>query len=212
MEKGTKNIFLYVIGSIVFITLILSIIKFVIMEEFVLLLWFCYIGLLLISIGIFTKNSSLILSQVLILAIPELFWIIDFLVSTITGSPLFGFASYIFNSTRIPLENFLSLFHIYIIPLAISALAITKIKIKDYKALIISFTEIFIIFILGITINFGEYSGINCLPTPEECSSIIFPSFLPYFVWWWIILSFSILISYLIINHLNFLKKNKKEP
>jgi len=61
---------------------------------------------------------------------------------------------------------------------------------------------------LGFILPAG--AGINCLPTPTICTSIIFPKFIPYPLIW-LVLGFSfIIISYFIVTSFPFIKKSYK--
>lgn len=123
-------------------------------------LWFCYIAVFFIGIGIMTKNSTLILTQVNLIAIPLLFWDIDFFWQLITGRTLWGVTDYFFivgwlNS----LGNFLTLQHIYIVPVALGFVYLLRVKRKDlWKFTIL---EAIAIFILSLLFSSREANA-NC--------------------------------------------------
>lgn len=208
MKERTRNIILYSI-SILFI-LIIFLIAYLHLKQklYFSLFWVCYTCMTLISLGIILKKSDLIFSQVIILFIPDLVWVVDFFILLISGNSPLGFAKYFFTGDRGLLANILSLQHFFTVPLGIFALSLMKIK-KNYKPLLIAFGEIIIFFLLGFVIPAGY--GVNCLPTPTVCTSIVFSDFIPYPLVW-LILEFSfITVSYLIIVSLPFLRKIKEK-
>lgn len=203
MDNEKKDLFLY------FITIILSLIIFLIVIYFLQigkpldLLWLCYIGITIIVIGIIKRNSNLILSQILIISIPDLFWIIDLAFFIITGkSPLGLVGTYLFGKELL-LGRILSLQHIIVIPLSIWALSLIKIKKNHYKALLISLLEV--IFFFSLFFLIPNLTNINCLA--KNCTQIILPNFIPYYAAWWAFMIISLLISYFIIISLPFVKK-----
>ena len=199
-----KNILFYGIGFLLSLVFIYIFVFFAYYNFYIGLLWACYIGIFLMIIGIFFKKSNLILSQIIILLVLDLFWISDFFYRFTKGTSLFGINNYFFGGT-LP-NQILSFQHIVTPILALSALALIKIK-KDYKALWISFIEIIGFFILGFIIP-SKY-GINCLPISKTCFSFVFPEFIPYpLIWFAMGFSFTTL-SYFIITSLPFLKKKK---
>ena len=203
----SKNVTLNIIGLIFLITYILNAIYIISWKDYSAFLWGCYIVLPLTLIGIFRRNSSLILSQLIIFAIPDLLWTIDFFSILFTGNSLLKISLV---SRFFELDLFgkiVRLQHLYAIPLAIVSLSFLKIK-KNYKILLISLAEIIIIALLTVLI--APDRNINCLPT-NKCTSFSPLNFLPYPLVW-IIFAFSfITISYLLITALPFVKKKKEE-
>ncbi|MEK6840461.1 MAG: hypothetical protein AABX79_00730 [Nanoarchaeota archaeon] len=132
-------------------------------------LWFSYIAVFLIGIGIITKNSDLIAIQANILLIPYIFWNIDFFYQLITNSSLWGITDYFFivgfmNS----LGNFITLEHIYIIPVALGFIFLLGLNRKDLWK--ISFLEIAIIFFITFFFSSRDMNA-NCVF--ESCASFI---------------------------------------
>lgn len=198
MKEVYKNLILYSI-AILFLTIVtLTIIFHIQSEIYFSIFWVCYIFLILVPIGIILKKSNLILSQLIILLIPDLIWTIDFIIMLTTGNSPLGFAKFFFGGPRGPLQNILTLHHIFAIPLTISALFLIKPE-KTKIPLIIAFSEIILILILGLT--FPIFYGINCLPTPEVCMTVIFPKFIPYSIIWLGVMSLFMIISYFIIKY-----------
>jgi hypothetical protein len=85
----------------------------------------CYISILIITIGIFRKNSDLLLSQIFLILIPDLLWSIDFFSKLFFGNYLIGIDNSFFN--LIPLSRkILSLHHILVPLLSLTALSLIK--------------------------------------------------------------------------------------
>jgi hypothetical protein len=78
MNKKTKENTLKIIGFIFLGIYIYIFIGFVISKDLLGLFWMCYIGIFLITLGIFLKKPNLVLSQIFILLIPDLLWTLDF--------------------------------------------------------------------------------------------------------------------------------------
>ncbi len=202
MER--KEWILYFITIILSLTLFFVIILFLQEKQYYSLLWISYITLALIIIGIIKRNANLILSQLIIILIPDTIWTIYFIISIIDRSRL-AVPTIFFNVANF-LQGILSLLHIYVIIFAFIALAIIKVK-NDYKILLISFSEIIIVFLLMILIPGNN--GINCMPTPVNCAAITLPNFIPYPLFLIFSASLFILISYFVIISIPvFMKKD----
>lgn len=166
-------------------------------------LYACYIGIILIGVGILTRKSFLILSQIYIIAIPSLVWGIDFVHWLIFKTPLWGMTDYFFFSSAISLDKFVSLQHFYTIPLAILAV---KLIGKSKGAWKLSLIQIIIIFILVKLFSSPELN-INCVF--YSCINIKWA--LPYEIIWFLI-SFSIVgITALLLNYFLWPKKIKNK-
>ena len=111
-------------------------------------LYMCYLGLILIGIGILTKKSSIIMSQVYILAIPLLVWDIDFLYWLIFHQPLFGITNYFFLNPSFTIGKIISLQHLFTVPIAFYSAKIIGVKKKD--AWKWSFIQIIVVFVLVV--------------------------------------------------------------
>jgi len=203
MDKKERETYLYIIGF-VFVLIYLYILTIFILTEYVIgLTWMCYLGILFITIGIFLKNSDIILSQVYILLIPDFLWGIDFFYRLIFGYSLLNFDNFFFTSR--PLwRKLLSLQHLITPYLAISSLYFLKIKKKKIKPLLISIFELIIIFILGIKV-FPAKEGINCLPDYNSCFFSRSLPFLNYQFGWFLFELLFVIVAYFIINRLKFL-------
>ncbi|HLF53729.1 MAG TPA: hypothetical protein VI544_00965 [Candidatus Nanoarchaeia archaeon] len=166
MNKGAKNIILTLFG-ITYIALgLLSFYNAFKYTETAGILWFSYFAFFLIGIGILTRKSELIASQLNIILIPYIVWNIDFLYVFITGNSLWGITNY-FLVQRPLIAQVITSQHIFTIP--ISLLAIYFIKIKNKGFWKFSLAQITIFYIL-----------IRALSTPEENINCVFSSCLPF--------------------------------
>src|SRR3989344_9685731 len=95
------------------------------------ILWFSYTALFLIGIGILTRNSYLIASQLNIILIPYIFWNIDFFYVLLTGNTLWGVTNYFFTS-RPTIAQMITLQHLITIPVSLLAIYFIKLKRKDF--------------------------------------------------------------------------------
>ncbi len=203
MEEKTRENILELIGFVFAGIYIYILILFLSTSYYVGLLWICYLGIPLISMGIFLKNSNLVLSQAFLLLIPDLLWSIDFIYRLITGTTLLGIDNFFFTTNYLS-RKILSLQHLLTPVLSLSALLLLKPK-KFRKALIISFFEIFLVLLISLLFPFKE--EINCLPTYTSCM-FSDPSFLvPYPLFWLILESIFIFSAFCIIKY--FLKNSK---
>ena len=157
-------------------------------------LWFSYIAVFLIGIGVITKNSDLIAIQANILFIPYIFWDIDFFYQLATGNTLWGITDYFFiigwmNS----LGNFITLEHIYIIPVALGFIYLLGMKRKDLWKF--SFLEIAIIFLITFFFSSKDMNA-NCVF--ESCINFISLGSPYYQIFWF----FSVFLMVFLANSL----------
>ncbi len=192
--------FIILIFSLTFFIVIISFLQ---EKNYYSFFWVCYIAIPILIFGLIKRNSNIILSQVIILAIPDLLWIIDFFYLIITGHVLIGVTT--FRITTPLIDQIRSLQHLYIVPLSILALSQIKLK-KDYKILLIGLAEIILIFLLTLLIVPSNPLNINCIY--KNCSNLPL-NFLPYMLLWLILLFILITVSYFIITSLPFVKKKK---
>jgi hypothetical protein len=160
----------------------------------------CYTCVAIIVIGLIKKNSNLILSQVIILAIPDAIWIVDFLSVAFFGHDLTGLTNY-FQSQPV-LYKLVSLQHFYTVPLSLIALSFLKIK-RNYKVLLFSLAELVFFFLISSFLVFDKVD-VNCVRL--TCLTINL-HFLPsYIIWFMFSFGFTI-ISYFLITSIPFFKK-----
>ena len=134
-----------VIGFIFLIFGITAIIDTFFVYGSVHILWFCYIGLILLGIGFLKRNHLLIESQLNILTIPLIIWAFDFTYFLIFGNSLLNIVDYFFEQGPI-LAKIITLQHLFTIPLAIYGMRFIKPKQKN--SWMLSFIQVVIIFII----------------------------------------------------------------
>ncbi|MCF7910729.1 hypothetical protein K9L16_03590 [Candidatus Pacearchaeota archaeon] len=159
-KKLIENLILDLIGFFLFGFGIAAIANSLFQQNPYQIFWGCYLGLIIMGIGIIKRNSFLIMSQVYILAIPLLIWDIDFLYWIIFQQPLWGITDYFFLETTLELSKLISLQHLFSMPLAL--FAVSKIGLKRKDAWKLSFAQITIIFLLVLFITPPE-QNINCV-------------------------------------------------
>lgn len=122
-------------------------------------LWFCYIAVLLMGLGLFYRKSEVVAMQVNIMAIPVLVWNIDFYHYLITGKTLWGITDYFFFS-KDGLSNFITLQHLYVIPITLAFLYLLGSYGKDIWKW--SFLEAVAIFALSWFFT-SSSANVNCV-------------------------------------------------
>jgi len=175
MNKHVK-IFLLAIGVLYLLLGVLAFYNAIRYTETAGILWFSYISFFLIGIGILTRNSYLIGSQLNIIFIPYLVWNIDFLYVLFTGNSLWGITNYFF--TQRPLmTQIVTAQHIFTIPVSLLAIYFIKLKRKDFwKLSVIQVTVLFLIIrIIGSAEENVNCVFSNCLPF--YVSPVIYPIF-----------------------------------
>lgn len=202
MKQNHKKIILYLIVILLTLTFIIQIVENTINGFPLSIFWACYIFMVLVSAGILFNKPRLILSQIAIMLIPSIIWMVDLIAALIIKEPLFGLVSNMFSNDKFYLSGMIYLYHGLIVPMAILAIAIMKPK-KTKGYLKIAFIQIAILSILGASIP--KLHGINCFPGPEICTGMRMQFFPLYPVIFLTILTISILLSGLAINY--FLKK-----
>jgi len=202
MKKRNKIIILNLLGSYFLLLGITAIIRSIYRQTPSQILYACYIGTILIGIGILTKRSFIILSQVYILTIPLLIWDIDFIHWLIFNRPLWGITDYFFFDFSAILDKFVTLQHLYTIPISIYAVKLIGIKRKD--AWKWSFIQIVAIFIAVITFSPQELN-VNCIF--YSCININYG--LPYNLVWFLISFSMISITALFLNYFLWHKRIK---
>jgi len=183
MKERGKNRILFLFGIILFSIGLIALIRALLYVSFSEVLWFSYIALLLIGIGILIRNAELVASQVNIIFIPYIIWNIDFFYQLITGISLWGITDYFFTG-RALIAQIITLQHVFIIPVAFFALYLIKLKRKDF--FLISIIQIVLFYIvirfLGDSESNVNCVFSNCLPFSIPALPYIFLWFTAYFV------------------------------
>jgi hypothetical protein len=165
------------------------------------LLWFCYVGMILLGIGALRKDSLLVASQLNILAIPLIVWTIDLIYGLIMGQTLFGVVDYFFLPGPL-LGKIISLQHLFTIPLGIYLLFLVKLKRKDAWKL--SFVTLIILFLITRIFTL-EIDNINCVY--QSCINYSIGNGIYPFIWFAVSFLGVFITNKIIIK---FLKKPKK--
>lgn len=203
MKTKNKTIFLNLLGTYFLLLGITAVISSLHKQTPSQIFYICYIGMILIGIGILTRRSFIILSQVYILALPLLIWDIDFIHWLIFKSSLWGITDYFFLNLSATLDKFVSLQHLYTIPLSIYAVKLIGIKRKD--AWKWSFIQLIIVFL--VVTNFSASKlNINCVF--YSCTNNSY-GFLPYALVWFLASFGMTIVTALILN--NFLSNKKQK-
>lgn len=181
LEKSERKnkILASVIGSYFLILGIVAIAKSLYRETPFQLFYACYIGLVLIGMGILAKKSVIVLSQIYILAIPLLIWTVDFLYLLAFKQPLWNITNYFFSVDSSLLDKFVTLQHLYTIPLSIYALKLIGLEKIDARKW--SFIQLILMFILVLIFS-PPIMNINCVFS--SCIDIEFG--LPYSLIWFL--------------------------
>lgn len=165
------------------------------------ILWFSYFAFFLIGVGLLTKNSYLISSQLTIIFIPYLFWNIDFFHMLFTHSTLWGITDYFFAS-RPTLVQLISLQHLFTIPVSLFAIYILKLRRKDFWKF--SAIQVTIFFFLVRLFSSPE-RNVNCVF--ENCIPFqIVPG--PYAFSWFVSYGIMIALTTLFLTHVKAFNKN----
>ncbi len=154
--------------------------------NFELIFWFCYLGMILIGVGLLTTKSNLILSQLNILMIPFIIWNLDFFYQLFTERSLFGVTDYVFVNGDI-LGKIISLQHVFTLIFAVYGLYV--LGIEKNKLWQISFLQGVLIFFLT-RIFTSDDSNINCVF--RSCMSF---SLEPYVFYWFLVLFIMVFLS-----------------
>ncbi len=201
MNNKTKSFILTVIGTI-YITLgVLAFYNAIRYAETAGILWFSYIAFFLIGLGIITRNSYLIASQINILLISYIFWNIDFFYILITSNSLWGITNYFFSPGPL-LSKIITLQHLFTIPVSLFSIYLIKLKRKDFwKFSLVQITIFF--FIIRIIGSMEE--NVNCVF--ENCLPLDL-SFVPYPLAWFLAHIIMIFLTTLLLTKTEiFLKK-----
>lgn len=157
-RDNLKEIFIRVLGIFFIALSVIAVINAFIEFNAFFVLWFCYLGIFLIGVGIFFKKDFLIVSQINILAIPMIVWSIDFFYVLITGGSFLGITNYFFEQSSV--SNFVSLQHIFTLPFSLIVLGLIGLKRKDYWK--ISLVQV-VLFYLVIYFFTPVSENINCV-------------------------------------------------
>jgi hypothetical protein len=123
------------------------------------ILWFSYIGLIVLAIGCFRRDGDLIASQLCIIFIPYLVWNVDFFSHLFTGESVWGTADYFFKSGPL-LGKIITLQHVFNLPLSFYALR--RVGLRTTKFWLISVLEITVLFFITRFVTTSA-QNVNCV-------------------------------------------------
>ncbi|MBI2449743.1 hypothetical protein HYV49_05605 [Candidatus Pacearchaeota archaeon] len=155
-----KRIILNIIGIIFLAFGIAAIVNVTLRSQYEQVIWFCYIGLVIMGIATLKQNSFWLTSQINILAFPLLFWSFDFIILIATGNSIFGLTDYFLAEDFPLISKIISIQHLFTIPLSIYALYLMKLKRND--AWKISFVQLTALFFVTRIFTSSE-SNLNCV-------------------------------------------------
>lgn len=168
--------------------------------------WFCYSGILLIGIGILTRNKVIFMSQLYILFIPDFIWFVDFISYLIRGSSFFGIVNYFFLPAPF-LTKLVTLQHIFTIPTAL--FLSYKFSGRNKRSLSVAFLQLIILFLLTRFFTLPE-NNINCAYL--FCGKYGFGFASSWYPFVWFAGAFlMIYLSYLFLNSLHEIVRNLRK-
>lgn len=188
-----KELIARIIGIFFFVLGLIAIANAIYYERPHLLFWFCYLGLLIMGIGFLRKDAALVTSQLNILTIPLLVWTFDFISAILLKDSILGITDYFFTEVSW-VVRFVTLQHVFTIPLAFYALS--SLKFKRYDAWKLSFFQLTLVFFITRAFTFSE-TNTNCVY--YSCLPLQFPSYYP--VAWFVITFLSVMIVNLFIKN-----------
>ena len=150
-----------------------AILKSIYVGKYEQILWACWIGFILLGIGILRKDAWFTTSQLNILAIPWLFWSGDFIYRVFSGKSLLGITDYVF--APIPaIDLIITLAHIIALPIAL--IALYRLQLKRADAWKLSLVQLALLFVITITFTTNTIDNkINCIYNPCIPSPINLP-------------------------------------
>jgi len=166
MQDKKKERILNLLGVVFVLWGLVAVLYQFSIQEHYFVLWFCYIGLILIGTGILVRSDFLIASQLAIMGLPSLVWAIDFFYFLLTGDPLWGITTYFFED-QTKIGNLISLQHLFTVPLALFSLSMIKLKRKDFWVL--SIVEVIVFYFIS-----------RIFSTLEQNINYVFSSSLPF--------------------------------
>jgi len=203
-----KNAILNVIGVLFLVWGIAAVLNSLYLLNPNQIFWNCYIGLLLLGIGILIRNSKLVGAQLAILGIPLIVWDIDFIYYLVFNDSLWGITDYIFLTQRLAVSQIISLQHLFTLPVGVFALYLMRVKRFDFwKVALVQVSLLFVV----ISVMTSPYENIGCVF--ESCLSvdISVASHIPYKVLWFVSFLGMIFIMNFILWRLRFLRDSKVE-
>lgn len=164
--------------------------------------WICYLGLILIGIGILLRSSFVVASQLNILVIPLIVWNIDFFHWVVFRKQLWGVTDYLFLDGAFDLGSFISLQHLFTILVGLYAIYLIGLKRRDAWKL--SMIEVTLYYFASRLFTSPELN-VNCVFEP--CVEVYFG--LSHGLTWFLGFFSLIIITSFVINR-TFLENEKE--
>ena len=192
MAKKYKpyDVMVFLFGVFFVVLGILAIINSFFYLEVASFLWLCYLSLILIGAGMIFRSSYLIVMQLNIVFIPLVFWNVDFFYQLFSKKSLYGITDYFFTGGLNSLGSFVSLQHIYILPL--SVYIVYRLGVKDRRIWIASFIEVLIVFFASLFFSSASENA-NCVIV--SCADFIRVSGIQYNLLWIVSMFVAIYLS-----------------
>ncbi len=204
MKKGAEDFIVNLIGVIPLVLGILAVFNSFQNGNPSQILWLCYMGMILMGLGIILRKSFLVMSQIYILAIPLLIWDVDFIYYLATKKFLLGITNYFFVNPELNLGKIISLQHLVTIPMSVYAVYLIGLKRKDAWKL--SALQIILAFLLVFFLTPPE-ANINCVF--KACVDFSFGA--PYQFEWFLASFGMIAFSVFVLNNFFFRKLKFRE-
>ena len=175
MNSSTRSFIICFIGFIFLIFGVAAVINttFNLKAGLAPILWFSYIGLIVLAIGCFRRDSSLIASQLCIIFIPYIIWNIDFFTYLFNGSSLWGTADYFFRPGNV-VGKIITIQHLFNLPLSLFTLYLIGLKRKDFWK-ISAFEVTFLFFVTRFVTDYKQ--NVNCVY--HNCANFSFGLWYP---------------------------------
>lgn len=125
-------------------------------------LWLCYLGLTIAGFGFLLKSPKIVISQLYILALPTVIWLIDFFYSVFAGRTLWGVTEYFFAKDLLFSARLVSIEHLYFLPLALFGLWLIWDEGKIKGAWLISMIQITLVYLISLYFT-DTAQNVNCV-------------------------------------------------
>lgn len=166
-------------------------------------IWFSNHVMLLLGIGVLLRSRFLVSAELCIALIPETLWSLHFLTRVLFNKYLFGVSHYVFDE-GINLITITALQHLLVVPFGLLAFWWLGASSKAWEG---SLVHLALLWISGFLA--GQEYNINCA---FRCVWVSFRSLGTYTLVWFLMVFIMIVLSSLILQGLDFIKKRKDGP
>src|SRR3989338_9794715 len=119
-----------ILNSIGFLFLLIGTVAYYnafVQNNFELVFWMCYLNLIILGVGVLSKNDKIIVAMLNIVSIPLIIWSFDFIVLLIGRTSPFGITGYFLTPGPI-ISKLVTMQHLITVPLAFYSLYLIKIR------------------------------------------------------------------------------------